>query len=141
MLSYSAESGIGRILRDVRGAALERWPAQSVFKAHLASVLRTMALDGRGMAWLPHTLIGDDLASGRLVEAAPQEWRDRDGDSALPRPPSAGTAAEEFWTSCPPRSDSALAADSLAFTRSAGRDTRLRTGPMSRSSSPLETIP
>ncbi|MET0660303.1 MAG: LysR substrate-binding domain-containing protein, partial [Steroidobacteraceae bacterium] len=97
MLNYSAESGIGRILRDVRGAALERWPAQSVVKAHLASVLRTMALNGRGMAWLPQTLIAEDLASGRLIEAAPQEWwiemeirlyRDR---SPL------GQAAEDFW--------------------------------------------
>ncbi len=98
MLSYSAESGLGRILREVRGAALERWPAHSVFTAHLASVLRTMALDGRGMAWLPQTLIRDDLASGRLIEAASKEWtiemeirlyRDR---SPL------GKAAEEFWS-------------------------------------------
>jgi DNA-binding transcriptional LysR family regulator len=68
-----------------------------VFKAHLASVLRTMTLDGRGMAWLPRTLIADDLAAGRLVEAAPADWfieleirlyRDR---SAL------GKAAEDFW--------------------------------------------
>ena len=98
LLSYSAESGLGRILREVRGAALERCPAYSVFTAHLASVLRTMALDGRGMAWLPQTLIRDDLASGRLIEAASQEWtieleirlyRDR---SPL------GKAAEEFWS-------------------------------------------
>ena len=98
MLNYSAESGIGRILREVRGAALERWPAQSVVKSHLASVLRTMALDGLGMAWLPQTLISQDLAAGRLIEAAPREWwiemevrlyRDR---SPL------GKAAEDFWT-------------------------------------------
>jgi len=97
LLNYSAESGIGRILHDVRGPALERWPTQSVVKAHLASVLRTMALDGRGMAWLPQTLIAEDLASGRLTEAASQEWwiemeirlyRDR---SLL------GKAAEDFW--------------------------------------------
>jgi DNA-binding transcriptional LysR family regulator len=97
MLSYSAESGLGRILREVRGEALQRWPTHSVFTAHLASVLRTMALDGRGIAWLPQTLIRDDLASGRLIEAAPQEWtieleirlyRDRG---------SLGKAAEDFW--------------------------------------------
>jgi DNA-binding transcriptional LysR family regulator len=98
LLSYSSESGLGRILREVRGAALERCPAHSVFTAHLASVLRTMALDGRGMAWLPQTLIHEDLASGRLIESAPQEWaieleirlyRDRS---------SLGKAAEEFWS-------------------------------------------
>lgn len=52
MLSYSPESGMGRILREVRGAELERCHAQSVFQAHLASVFRAMALDGRGIAWL-----------------------------------------------------------------------------------------
>jgi DNA-binding transcriptional LysR family regulator len=100
MLNFSLESGIGRILRDVRGPALARWPAKSVVTAHLASVLRTMALDGRGMAWLPHTLIVEDLVSDRLVEAAPREWhigmevrlyRDR-----LPL----GNAAEDFWAAC-----------------------------------------
>ena len=98
MLSYSPESGIGRILREVRGAELERCHAQSVCKAHLASVLRTMALDDRGMAWLPQTLIAEDLAAGRLIAAASDEWcipmeirlyRDK---SPL------GRAAEEFWT-------------------------------------------
>lgn len=57
-----------------------------------------MALDGRGMAWLPQTLIREDLASGRLIEAAPKEWiieleirlyRDRS---------PVGKAAEEFWS-------------------------------------------
>jgi DNA-binding transcriptional LysR family regulator len=98
VLNYSPESGIGRILREVRGAEIERCHAQSVLEAHLASVLRTMALDGRGMAWLPQTLIAEDLASGRLVAAAPQEWcipmeirlyRDRS---------RMGTAAEDFWS-------------------------------------------
>lgn len=98
LLSYSTESGLGRILREVRGAALERCPAHSVFTAHLASVLRTMALDGRGMAWLPRTLIREDLASGRLIEAAPQEWT-IELEIRLYRDRSPmGDAAEEFWS-------------------------------------------
>ncbi len=97
VLSYSTESGLGRILREVHGAALDRHSAQNVFTAHLASVLRTMVLDGRGLAWLPRTLIAEDLQQGRLLEAAPPEWsmelevrlyRDRD---------PMGTAAENFW--------------------------------------------
>ena len=97
LLSYSSESGLGRILREVRGAALERCPAQSVFTAHLASVLRTMALDGRGMAWLPQTLIAEDLVSGRLIEAAPQEWN-IEMEIRLYRDRSPlGKAAEDFW--------------------------------------------
>ena len=101
VLNYSLESGIGRILRDVRGLALNRWPTQSVVQAHLASVLRTMALDGRGMAWLPHILIVEDLASGRLLDAAPQEWR-IEMDVRLYRDRSPlGTAAEVFWANVP----------------------------------------
>ena len=75
VLGYSLESGLGRILRNVHGAALNRLPVQIVFTAHVASVLRMMALDGRGLAWLPETLIGDDMAAGRLVNAASNDWR------------------------------------------------------------------
>jgi DNA-binding transcriptional LysR family regulator len=97
MLSYSEESGIGRILRDVKGAALQRFPAQTVFTAHLASVLRTMALDGRGMAWLPQTLIAEDQAAGRLVDAASAEWR-IEMDIRLYRDrASLGPAGNAFW--------------------------------------------
>lgn len=97
MLAYSPESGLGRLLREVKGAALDRLDVQPVLTAHLASVLRTMALDGRGVAWLPRMLVGDDLASGRLVLAADEAWqlaleirlhRDR---NAL------GAAAQTFW--------------------------------------------
>lgn len=74
-LGYSEESGIGRILREVNASFFERVPVQHVFKAHLASALRTMALDGAGMAWLPLTLVQEDLAAGRLVDAGAQRWR------------------------------------------------------------------
>ena len=97
LLSYSPESGIGRILRDVRGRALDACPTHSVLKAHTASVLRTMVLDGRGMAWLPRSLIAEDLSTGRLLEAASHEWH-VDMDIRLYRDRSPlGAAAEEFW--------------------------------------------
>src|SRR5258706_5760970 len=60
LLEYSAESGLGRILREVCGPALGRLHVQTTFTAHLASVLRTLAIDGRGLAWLPATLIDED---------------------------------------------------------------------------------
>lgn len=69
LLSYSAESGLGRILSETRLDALQGVATQTVFTAHLASVLRTMVLDGRGVAWLPQSLIQDDLANHRLVSA------------------------------------------------------------------------
>lgn len=75
LLDYSTESGIGRIVRKVHGSALDRLAVRTVFTAHLASVLRTMVLDGRGLAWLPRTLIADDLATGRLVSAGADKWQ------------------------------------------------------------------
>ena len=40
-----------------------------VFTAHNAFLLKTMALAGRGIAWLPESLVADELGSGRLVAA------------------------------------------------------------------------
>jgi len=74
-LTYSAESGLGRILREARDPSQAKIATHTVFTAHLASVLRTLVLDGRGLAWLPHSLIEDDLRNGRLVEAAPAHWQ------------------------------------------------------------------
>jgi DNA-binding transcriptional LysR family regulator len=97
VLTYSEESGIGRILREVRGASLQQFSVRSVFTAHLASALRAMALDGRGLAWLPQTLIAEDLAAGRLVEAAAPEWRtDMEIRHYRDRSPL-GSAGEAFW--------------------------------------------
>ena len=97
LLSYSAESGLGRILRELKGPALDRLHAPNVLTAHLASVLRTMVLDGRGLAWLPLLLVGDDIESGRLVMAAPETWS-IDLEIRLYRDRAAlGNAAEAFW--------------------------------------------
>ena len=46
---------------------------QPVFTAHLASVLKSMALEGRGLAWLPQSLVREDLDAGRLEVVGPRE--------------------------------------------------------------------
>lgn len=96
LLGYSAESGLGRILRELKGPALDRLHVKQVLTAHLASVLRTMALDGRGLAWLPQLLVGDDLTACRLVVAAPDPWH-LDLQIRLHRRAGIGPAAEAFW--------------------------------------------
>lgn len=90
LLSYGESSGLGRILRRLRAPA-----GQVVFTAELASVLRTMALDRRGLAWLPESLVVDDLASGRLAvdDGAPLPLEIRLHRERGPLPP----AAEAFW--------------------------------------------
>ena len=74
VLAYGEGSGLGRILRAVTGPTLEKVSVRTPFTAHMASVLRTMALDGRGMAWLPEVLVQEDLAQGRLAVAGGARW-------------------------------------------------------------------
>lgn len=98
LLSYSGESGLGRVIQTLRGDALASAGGEPVFTAHLAAVLKSMALDARGVAWLPQRLIDDELKDGRLVEAAPADWRIAldirlvRGQATLPK------AAEAFWS-------------------------------------------
>lgn len=97
LLTYSDASGLGRILRKTRYADLKKLSTETFFTAHLASVLRTLVLDGRGIAWLPKSLIEEDLASGRLVPAAPDEWWvDLEIRLYRDRKPM-GRAAEALW--------------------------------------------
>jgi DNA-binding transcriptional LysR family regulator len=103
LLGYSQVSGLGRILRTLKGPAIERLHHQYILTAHLASVLRTMALDGRGMAWLPRLLVGDDLERGRLVVSASSAWHvDLDIRLYRNRAP-AGEAREAFWAAAQAR--------------------------------------
>jgi DNA-binding transcriptional LysR family regulator len=97
ILAYSAESGIGRLVRALRGPALESMHADVVFTAHLASVLRTMALDGRGIAWLPRTLIADDLAAGRLVAVGDAAWSIPVDIRLFRQRAAMHPSAERFW--------------------------------------------
>lgn len=87
VLAYSEASGLGRIMRSrMRGmfadgadAVHSPQPGMAhgvavVFTAHHAALLKTMALEGRGVAWLPHSLITEELRSGSLVPAGDDRW-------------------------------------------------------------------
>lgn len=82
VLAYGEASGLGRIMRarmrgvfgDGAGAAAIARGVVAVFTAHHAALLKTMALEGRGVAWLPHSLIADELRTGALVPAGDAAW-------------------------------------------------------------------
>ncbi|WP_338663397.1 LysR family transcriptional regulator [Pararoseomonas sp. SCSIO 73927] len=94
-LAYSRESGLGRILAAAlpEAVAARLTPA---FTAHHAATLRSMARNGRGIAWLPESLVAEDLAAGTLHRAGPAAL-----EVALEirviRPLALGAAAETFW--------------------------------------------
>ena len=91
VLGYSDASGLGRIMQARLRPLWSRPPGaqddpapqgggglpnvSTVFTAHSAVLLKTMALEGRGVAWLPQSLITEELASGRLRDAAAGQYR------------------------------------------------------------------
>jgi DNA-binding transcriptional LysR family regulator len=82
VLAYSDASGLGRILRsrlrdvfDDASAGRARQAVATVFTAHNAFLLKTMALAGRGVAWLPESLVEAELGSRALVPVAVAGWR------------------------------------------------------------------
>ncbi|MFZ9551895.1 MAG: LysR family transcriptional regulator [Hylemonella sp.] len=73
-LSYSAEAFLGRAAT----LALERGagplPLHVVYESALAEALRAAALAGMGLAWLPLSLVEEDLARGALVRASSEDY-------------------------------------------------------------------
>jgi len=74
VLAYGQDSGLGRIMRSLMPKAMDEAPFTAVFTAHHAVLLKTMALEGRGIAWLPQSLIKTELASGLLMPAGDAQW-------------------------------------------------------------------
>lgn len=97
LLDFSDESGLGRIVRATLGAELAAQGLQPVFTAHLASVLKSLALEGRGLAWLPQSLVRDELAGGRLQVEGPARWQLPIEIRLYRDPGPLGPVAEGFW--------------------------------------------
>ncbi|MCK8786226.1 LysR substrate-binding domain-containing protein [Roseomonas sp. NAR14] len=97
-LAYSPASGLGRILAACRGDARRGGTAPRL-TSHLAAALLTLAREGHGIAWLPLTVAGEDLASGRLVRAGPPGSDLAVGIRLFRAPGPQGRAAEALWES------------------------------------------
>ncbi|WP_333585503.1 LysR family transcriptional regulator [Phenylobacterium sp.] len=97
-LAFSSASGMGRIISMSRAAGGPAAWLTPVFTAHLAMVLLIMAREGRGMAWLPLSLVAADLEAGRLVRCAEASDWDIPIGIRLHRPRARQSpAAEAFW--------------------------------------------
>jgi DNA-binding transcriptional LysR family regulator len=97
VLDYSSESGLGRILHALLGAALGEARSEAVFTAHLAVVLKSMALEGRGIAWLPESLIHGELGDRRLLAAGGRDWQIPVEIRLFRRREPEAAPAEAFW--------------------------------------------
>lgn len=98
-LAFGPASGMGRIMAAARTSETPPAWLNTTFTAHLAMVLLMMAREGRGMAWLPHSLVKRDLETGALVRSGPNLW-DVPIQIRLFRPRARQSAvAEAFWSS------------------------------------------
>lgn len=106
-LDYSDASGLGRILRsrlrgrpDAAGGDGQH-RVNAVFTAHNAFLLKTMALAGRGAAWLPASLVADELRRNELVSASHDTaWRVPVDVRLYRQHATMAPAAEELWRLC-----------------------------------------
>lgn len=77
LLAYEEDSTGGRLFRSVMGRRLHNIRMSPVFLSHSATLLHAMALRGRGLAWLPLSLVRDDLLAGRVKAVETPSWRER----------------------------------------------------------------
>ena len=73
-LSYTATSYFGRVVQRLQERAGQPACLQSCYESDMAELLKTMALSGHGVAWLPESCIGRELAEGKLVRAGGELW-------------------------------------------------------------------
>lgn len=97
LLAFDDGSGMGRIITAALLTQQRAHFVKPIFTSHLAIVLKTLAADGRGVAWTPLSLVQDDLASGALVRAVDDGWN-IPIDIVLLRPKERqSAAAEKIW--------------------------------------------
>ncbi|MDB5892303.1 MAG: transcriptional regulator, LysR family [Polaromonas sp.] len=98
LLAYSAQSALGQIMQSEMKDVGDSARYTPVITSHHAVLLKTMALEGRGIAWLPQSLVSAEMADGRLVAAGaeaasvPVEIRLFRATALLPQ------AAEAVWS-------------------------------------------
>jgi DNA-binding transcriptional LysR family regulator len=73
-LAYSAEAFLGRAAALAHGKGPLPVTLHAVFQSALAEALRAAAVAGLGVAWLPVSLVKDDVAHGSLVRAGDSDF-------------------------------------------------------------------
>ena len=75
LLAYSQESRLGQIMRGAKPEIFDDSFFRTIFTSHHAVLLKTMAIEGRGLAWLPESLIVEELKNRQLLIAEGSKWQ------------------------------------------------------------------
>jgi LysR family transcriptional regulator, hypochlorite-specific transcription factor HypT len=118
-LAFEETSGIGRILASNLAGRTEVLHLQPVLSSHLAMALKGLAIEGKGVAWIPESLAADEMGvGGRLVSAGADEWA-VDVQIVLIRPRERmADIAERFWRVVQSKSAERKLSSALTSTRS-----------------------
>jgi len=97
-LAYGTTSGLGRIVASqLRHQPVAAERIQPTFVGPHATLLRSMAVQGRGVAWLPDMLVRDDLQQGMLVRAGGPQWDIPLEICLFRQPTDMAPVAEKLW--------------------------------------------
>ncbi len=73
-LAYTQASGLGRVVSHWLAENSQALPQASYFESHQAAVLMSMALENKGLAWIPKSLAEQEIAEGKLVRGREPAW-------------------------------------------------------------------
>ncbi len=73
-LAYTPTTYFGRVVQHIQTRSGQPDCLRNCYESDLAELLKTMALSGHGLAWLPESCIARELAEGRLVRAGGEQW-------------------------------------------------------------------
>jgi DNA-binding transcriptional LysR family regulator len=73
-LAYTPTSYFGRVVDHIQARAGQQGCLLNGYESDLAELLKTMALSGHGLAWLPESCIAHELDEGKLVRAGGDQW-------------------------------------------------------------------
>jgi LysR family transcriptional regulator, hypochlorite-specific transcription factor HypT len=97
-LAFEEKSGMGRILASTLSGRSGKLNLSTVFTSHLAMALKALAIEGKGVAWIPESLAADELkAEGRLSLAGKDDWAVEVGIVLIRPRQRMPEIAEMFW--------------------------------------------
>ncbi len=94
-LAYEPSSFLGMVV----DSTLDNKPlhAETIYIDSLVETIKRRVLQGSGFAWMPHTAVARELASGALVPIGDDTWRARLSIAALADPATFDPVAREVW--------------------------------------------
>lgn len=73
-LAYESTSFLGQVMKVFLNRQRKSLHLAQCYEDALAEGLKAMALEERGLTWLPESIIREAVGAGKLVRAGPKDW-------------------------------------------------------------------